>query len=106
MSDIQIPSSNDVSALKKLEKKIIKEGKTEDATVSHQLKDLTKLEKVANKAAKVCVLCIPSIVILISPFQALDKSQHALEKTHQKEHSVIKDLNKVGFLVSLLVTRH
>ncbi|KAE9400130.1 hypothetical protein BT96DRAFT_938899 [Gymnopus androsaceus JB14] len=52
MSDLTIPPTNDVSALKKLEKKIIKEGKNEDSRVSHDLKDLTKLEKASGKAAK------------------------------------------------------
>ncbi|KIK63345.1 hypothetical protein GYMLUDRAFT_129670, partial [Collybiopsis luxurians FD-317 M1] len=63
--------------LKKIEKKIIKEGKAEDATVSHALKDLAKLEKASNKATK-----------------ALDKSQHALEKSHKEEHKATKNLNK------------
>ncbi|KAF5371444.1 hypothetical protein D9757_009988 [Collybiopsis confluens] len=77
MSDLQIPPTNDVSALKKIEKKIVKEGKSEDSTVSHVLKDLAKLEKASDKATK-----------------NVDKSEHALEKSHRHEHKATKDLNK------------
>lgn len=55
---MSIPSPNNVSALKQLEKKNTKQ----DAAVSHQLKDLTMLEMASNKAAKVCAVRVPSIV--------------------------------------------
>ncbi|KAE9386544.1 hypothetical protein BT96DRAFT_1026186, partial [Gymnopus androsaceus JB14] len=74
MSDLVIPPTHDVSELKKLENKIIRQGKNEDPRVSHDLKDLAKLEKVSSKAAK-----------------ALDKSQHALEKTKSVRPCAIPD---------------
>ncbi|KAJ3812850.1 hypothetical protein F5876DRAFT_74443 [Lentinula aff. lateritia] len=77
MSNFQIPPHADESALKKLEKKIIDEGKAEDAHVSHTLKDLSKVEKASGKADK-----------------TFDKSEHALEKTHKKELKASNTLNK------------
>lgn len=63
MSNFQIPPHADESALKKLEKKIIDEGKAEDAHVSHTLKDLSKVEKASGKADKVCGFSCPYGVI-------------------------------------------
>ncbi|KAJ3799862.1 hypothetical protein GGU11DRAFT_464733 [Lentinula aff. detonsa] len=77
MSNFTIPPNADESTLKKLEKKITQEGKTEDTHVSHTLKDLSKLEKASTKSDK-----------------TFDKSEHALEKTHNKELKASKSLNK------------
>lgn len=41
------------SPLEKMESKILKEGKIEDTTVKHELKDLATLEKESQKARKV-----------------------------------------------------
>jgi phage-related minor tail protein len=86
MSNFEVHPTHDESALKKIEKGIIKEGKTEDATVSHALKDLSKLEKASSKATK-----------------AVDKSQHALDKSHRREHSATKALNKAAHKHDLAV---
>ncbi|KAJ3757577.1 hypothetical protein F5878DRAFT_537389 [Lentinula raphanica] len=78
MSNLTIPPNADDSTLKKLEKKIIQEGKEEDTHVKHSLKDLNKLEKASNKADK-----------------TFDKSEHTLEKKHKEEYKANQTVNKV-----------
>jgi hypothetical protein len=82
--DLTVPPTNDVPALKKIEKKIVQEGKAEDKTVKANLKaglrdidqrsrspstfsqDLTHVEKASHKAAKV-ILLKTKLTSLISP---------------------------------------
>ncbi|KAF9067965.1 hypothetical protein BDP27DRAFT_1328061 [Rhodocollybia butyracea] len=84
--DLTVPPTNDVPALKKIEKKIAQEGKAEDKTVKANVKELTHAEKASQKAAK-----------------AVEKSEHALEKTHRREYSASKDLNKAAHKHDLTV---
>uniref|UniRef100_A0A0W0FKZ1 Uncharacterized protein n=1 Tax=Moniliophthora roreri TaxID=221103 RepID=A0A0W0FKZ1_MONRR len=71
------PLPTSPSALKKLEKQIVQEGKTEDASVKHALKDLAHVEKSAAKAEK-----------------AVDKMSHSVHKAIKKEDASVKALNK------------
>ncbi|KAK7015517.1 hypothetical protein VNI00_019097 [Paramarasmius palmivorus] len=70
------PLPTSPSALKKLEKQITQEAKSEDSTLKHAMKDLAHVEKSAAKAEK-----------------AVDKSTHALHKA-VKEDAADKALNK------------
>ncbi|KAK0467875.1 uncharacterized protein EV420DRAFT_1635142 [Desarmillaria tabescens] len=75
MEHSSLPTSD--AALHKLEKQIQKEGKLEDSSVKHSLKDLASAEKGVKKADK-----------------GLDKTGKILAKREKEELSAVKALNK------------
>jgi len=71
----QLPASS--SALKQMEKQLVKEGKTEANQVKHSLKDVASTEKAAAKAQK-----------------SVNKSEKQHDKLSKQEVSAAKALNK------------
>ncbi|KAF7330763.1 hypothetical protein MVEN_02415000 [Mycena venus] len=70
-----LPTST--SALKQMEKQLVKEGKTEANQVKHSLKDVASTEKAATKAEK-----------------SVNKAEKKNEKLSKQEASAAKALNK------------
>ncbi|KAI3615702.1 hypothetical protein WG66_011896 [Moniliophthora roreri] len=76
------------SALKKLEKQIVQEGKTEDTSIKHALKDLAHVGKSAAKAEK-----------------AVNKMSHSVHKAIKKEDASVKSLNKATYQHNVAVEK-
>ncbi|KAJ6543839.1 hypothetical protein B0H19DRAFT_1168592 [Mycena capillaripes] len=70
-----LPTS--ASALKQMEKQLVKEGKTEASQVQHSLKAVEATEKAAEKAQK-----------------SVNKAEKQNEKLGKKEEAAAKALNK------------
>ncbi|KAF9468792.1 hypothetical protein BDZ94DRAFT_1143210, partial [Collybia nuda] len=73
--------------LKKLEKEIVKEGKTEEDRVKHAMKELSSTEKAQTKTHK-----------------AVHKAEATLERAHKKELEATKAVNKATHSHDIAVT--
>ncbi|KAJ7367907.1 hypothetical protein DFH08DRAFT_1070704, partial [Mycena albidolilacea] len=81
----QLPTSS--SALKHMEKQLLKEGKTEANQVKHSLKDVASTEKAAAKAQK-----------------SVSKAEKQNEKLSKKEATTAKALNKAEHRHDSIIT--